>query len=70
MAFKSYLEHTKHMFTELGIFNIFQINDNLTAIFMFPYHHLQNLPKIFENYFFKNDQIHQHNTRNKSKLRK
>ena len=70
MTFKSYLEHTEPMFTELGIFNIFQINDNLTAIFMFRYHHLQNLPEIFENYFFTNDQIHQHNTRNKSKLHK
>ena len=70
MTFKSYLEHPEPMFTELGIFNIFQINDNLTAIFMFRYHHLQNLPEIFENYFFTNDQIHQHNTRNKSKLHK
>ena len=67
MTFKSYLEH---MFKQLGIFNIFQINDNLTAIFMFRYHHLQNLPEIFENYFFTNVQIHQHNTRNKSKLHK
>ena len=58
MTFKSYLEHIEPMFKELGIFNIFQINDNLTAIFMFRYHHLQNLPEIFENYFFTNDQIH------------
>ena len=70
MTFKSYLEHTEPMFKQLGIFNIFQINDNLTAIFMFRYHHLQNLPEIFENYFFTNVQIHQHNTRNKSKLHK
>ena len=49
------------MFKELGIFNIFQIDDNLTAIFMFRYHDVQNLPEIFENYFFTNDQIHQHN---------
>ena len=70
MTFKSYLEHIEPMFKELGIFNIFQINDNLTAIFMFRYHHLQNLPEIFENYVFTNDQIHQHNTRNKSKLHK
>ena len=70
MTFKSYLEHTKPMFTELAIFNIFQINDNLTAIFMFRYQHLQNLSEIFENYFFTNDQIHQYNTQNKSKLHK
>ena len=68
MTFKSYLEHTERMFKELGILNIFQINDNLTAIFMFRSHHLQNLLEIFENCFFTNDQIHQHNTRNKSKL--
>ena len=70
MTFKSYLEHAEPMFKELGIFNIFQINDNLTAILMFRYHHLQNLPEIFENCFFTNDQIHQHKTRNKSKLYK
>ena len=29
MTFKSYLEHIEPMFKELGIFNIFQINDNL-----------------------------------------
>ena len=66
MTFKSYLEHTEPMFKELGIFDIFQINDNLTAIFMFRYHHLQNLPEMLENCNFTNDQIHQHKTRNKS----
>ena len=70
MTFKSYLENTEPVFKELGILNIFQINDNLTAIFMFRYHHLQTLPEIFENYFFTNDQIQQHHTRNKSKLHK
>ena len=60
MTFKSYLEHTEPMFKELGILNIFRINDNLTAIFMFRYHHLQNLPEVFENYFVTNNQIHKH----------
>ena len=70
MTFKSYLEHTEPMFKELGILNIFRINDNLTATFMFRYHHLQNLPEVFENYFVTNNQIHKHNTRNASKLHK
>ena len=37
---------------------------------MFRYYHLQNLPEVFENYFITNNQIHQHNTRNASKLHK
>ena len=37
---------------------------------MFRYYHLQNLPEAFDNYFVTNNQIHQHNTRNASKLHK
>ena len=70
MTFKSYLEHTEPIFKELNILNIFQINDSLPAMFMFRYYHLGNLPDVFENYFARNNQIHQHNTRNASKLHK
>lgn len=70
MTFKSYFEHTEPLFKELSILNIFKINDNLTAIFMFRYYHLQNLPEVFENYFVTNNQIHQYNTRNAPKLHK
>ena len=70
MTFKSYLEHTEPIFKELSILNIFQINDSLTAMFIFRYYHLENLPEVFENYFVTNNQIHQHNTRNASKLDK
>ena len=50
VTFKSYLEHTEPIFKELGILDIFKINDYLTAMFMFRYHHLKNLPEVFENY--------------------
>ena len=70
MTFKSYLEHTEPIFKELSILNILQINDSLTAMFMFRYYHFKNLPEVSENYFVTNNQIHQHNTRNASKLRK
>ena len=70
MTFKSYLEHTEPIFKELGFLDIFKINDYLTAMFMFRYHHLKNLPEVFENYFVTNNQIHQYNTRNASKLYK
>ena len=59
-----------YIFKELGILDIFKINDYLTAMFMFRYHHLKNLPEVFENYFLTNNQIHQYNTRNASKLYK
>ena len=40
-------------------------------MFMFrPSYHLENLPDVFENYFVTNNQIHQHNTKNASKLHK
>jgi hypothetical protein len=68
MTFKSYLEHTQPIFKELGILDIFKINEYLTAMFMFRYHHLKNLSEVFENYFVTNNQIHQCNTRNASKL--
>ncbi len=71
MTFKLYMEHTEPIFKELNILDIFKINDYLTAMFMFRYHHLKNLPEEFDNLFFvSNNQIHQHNTRNASKLYK
>ena len=43
-----------YIFKELGILDIFKINDYLTAMFIFRYHHLKNLPEVFENYFLTN----------------
>ncbi len=54
MSFKSYLEHTEPLFKELSILDIFKINHDAIAIFMFRYYHLQNLPEVFENYFITN----------------
>jgi hypothetical protein len=70
MTFKSYLEHTEAIFKELHrpILDIFKLINNYTALFMFRYHHLKNLPEYFTNYVVTNNQIHQHNTRNASKL--
>ena len=48
MTFNSYLEHTKPIFKELGILNIFKINDFLTSLFMFRYHNLNNLPEVLQ----------------------
>ncbi len=51
MTFKLYMEHTEPIFKELNILDIFKINDYLTAMFMFRYHHLKNLPEEFDNFF-------------------
>jgi hypothetical protein len=66
------MEHTEPIFKELNILDIFKINDYLTAMFIFRYHHLKNLPEEFDNFFVSSNQIHQHNinTRNASKLYK
>ena len=70
MTFNSYLEHNEPILRDLEILNISKINNYLTSLFMFWYHHLNNLPETFTNYFVINNQIHQHNTRNASQLHK
>ena len=70
MTFKSYLEHTEPIFTELKILNLYKLNDYLTCQFMFRYFNLQNLPEIFTNYFLTNKDVHNYNTRNALMLHK
>ena len=68
ITFKSYLEHTEPIFKELRILDIFKINDYLTALFMYRYYYLNNLPEIFQIYFVTNNEIHNYNTRNATKV--
>ena len=70
MTFKSYFEHTEPIFQELQILDIYKVNDYLANLFIIRYFHLQNLPKIFTNYFIANKEIHNYNTRNSSSLHK
>ena len=70
MTFQSYTSHTEKIFIDLQISNLSKLNKYLTSLFMFRYHHLNNLPNFFTNFFITNTQIHQHNTRNSIKLHK
>jgi hypothetical protein len=70
MTFQSYTSHTEKIFIALQILNLSKLNKYLTSLFMFRYHHLNNLPNFFTNFFITNNQIHQHNTRNSTKLHK
>ena len=70
MKFKSYTEHTKPLFNDLKILNIFKINDYLTSLFMYRCNYTNDLPDIFNGYFIKNSNIYEHCTRNSKKLHK
>jgi hypothetical protein len=70
MTFNSYFEHTEAIFKELKILSIYKLNQYLTSLFMFRYHNLKNLPETFINYFIPNNEIHDHGTRNATKLHK
>jgi hypothetical protein len=68
MTFKSYLDHTEKLFEDFYILTLNKLNDYLTSLFMYRYHHLNNLPEFFKNYYITNNHVHQHNTRNSLKL--
>jgi hypothetical protein len=44
---RSYTEHTKPLFNDLKILNIFKINDYLTSLFMYRCNCTNDLPDIF-----------------------
>jgi hypothetical protein len=70
MTFNSYFDHTEPIFKELEILSIYKLNQYLTSLFMLRYHNLKNLPETFVNYFIANNEIHDHGTRNATKLHK
>ena len=70
MTFKSYSDHTKPIFSDLKILNLYKLNEYLTSLFVFRYFHLHNLSEIFKDYFVVNKDIHNYNTRNAFLLHK
>jgi hypothetical protein len=68
MAFQPFYSHTEKIFDDLQILSFSKLNNYLISLFMFRYHHLQNLPHLFMDFFIVNSQIHQYSTRNSSKL--
>ena len=68
ISFKSYMEHSKPLFLDLKILNIYQINDYLCSLFMYRRYYCQNLPDFYNDYFKKNNDVHNYNTRNSTKL--
>ena len=68
MTFKSYSDHTKPIFSNLKILNLYNINEYLTSLFVFRYFIYIALPEIFKDYFVVNKDIHNNNTRHASLL--
>ena len=62
-----YTSHTKELFKKLNTLNIFDINKVQIGIFMHRFLN-KNLPKSFDNYFYKHNDIHHYNTRNAENL--
>jgi hypothetical protein len=62
-----YNTHTRPLFSKLKQLTVFDLNKLAVATFMFR-HHNHCLPNYFSNYFCVNSSIHDHFTRNSSKL--
>ena len=56
------LAHTKPLFATLKILDIHSLYSYNIGLMMYKYHH-GNLPKIFNRFFVKNSEIHNHSTR-------
>ncbi len=71
ICFKSYTDHmhSEPLFLDLKILNIYKINDYLCSIFMYRFNYCQNnLPDFYCGYFKQNNDLHNCNTRNSTKL--
>ena len=54
--------HSDPLFKELGLLNVWQINDFLIAQFMYKAYH-GHLPSLFDSFFIRNCDVHHHETR-------
>ena len=59
--------HTEHIFLDLKLLNIYQLYKQMILLFMFKYIR-RCLPKLFNNYYIRNEGIRSHVTRQKNKL--
>ena len=69
IPFFKFKEHTGPLFKELLISPLDAINKEAIALFMFRYFN-NNLPSSFNDFFFLNKDVHQHNTRSSSNVHK
>ena len=68
ICFKSYMDHSEPIFLQLKILDIYKINDYLCSLFMYRFNYCQILPDFYNDYFKQNNELHNYNTRNATKL--
>ena len=62
-----YLSHTEPIFLDLKLLNIYQLYKQKILLFLFKYIH-GCLPKLLNNHYIRNVDIHSHVTRQQNKL--
>jgi hypothetical protein len=68
ICFKSYMDRSEPIFLQLKILDIYKINDYLCSLFMYRFNYCQNLPDFYNDYFKQNNELHNYNTQNSTKL--
>ena len=68
ICFLRKFDRVSSKFSEFSFLSIYSIYKYELIIFMYKYHK-DLLPKVFKNYFVRNNQIHTYNTRNANKFR-
>ena len=63
----SKIMHTGHLFIDIDILKLNNINHYVLQLFMFRFH-TRKLPAIFDDMFTRNDDIHSHDTRQRFHL--
>ena len=61
MTFAKYKDKSRPLFLSLKIFNIYELNLYLMALFMYSYFD-DKLPSYFTNYFKLNEKLHSYHT--------
>jgi hypothetical protein len=62
------MDHSEPIFLQLKILDIYKINDYLCSLFMYRFNYCQILPDFCNDYFKQNNELHNYNTRNSTKL--
>ena len=62
------MDHSEPIFLQLKILDIYKINDYLCSLFMYRFNYCQNLPNFYNDYFKQNNELHNYNTQNSTKL--
>ena len=67
IASEKRLSHTEPLFKKLKLLKLKEIHAYVVQLFMFKFHHAK-LPKVFDDFFTRNNAFHNYSTRQNNKL--